>query len=183
MAGHDDHEGVAGNRLRDRVRGAGSPELARDFAIGAGFAARNRARELVNPLIEGVNAAHVERDVGEIGRLAAQQRDNALDRDFDIQRRAQFAGVGILAQQPPAGFDLARFGQLHADNAEMAPCDAASADPRVEYGVPTPRHYATLPQRHHSTAQKRAPGKYGQVKAAEGGEYAQPALGGSGGLG
>ena len=54
---------------------------------------------------------------GEIGRLAAQQRDNAFDRDFGIQRRAKFAGFGIKLKQPPPGFDLARFRQLHADNA------------------------------------------------------------------
>ena len=34
-------------------------------------------------------------DVGEIAGLAAQQRGNAFDRDFDIQRRTLFAGVGI----------------------------------------------------------------------------------------
>jgi hypothetical protein len=33
----------------------------------------------------------------------------------------------------------------------MTPCDAASADARVEYGVPTPRHYATHPGGHHNT--------------------------------
>ena len=90
------------------------------------------------PLISSVTS---EKSAG----LAAQQRDNALDRDFDIERRTQFAGVGILAQHPAPGFDLACFRQLHADNAVMAPCDAAPADPRVEYRVPTPRHYAITP--------------------------------------
>jgi hypothetical protein len=102
-------------------------------------------RELVNALIEGVDAAHVECDVGEIGSLAAQQRHYAVDRDFDIQRRTEFAGVGILAQHSPPGFDLPRFRELHADNAAIAPCDAASADSGIENGVPTPRHYATNP--------------------------------------
>ena len=73
MARHDDHERVAGNRLRDRMRRTRGPELGCDFAIGAGFAARNRARELVNPQIEGGDVAGIERDVGEIGRLAAQR--------------------------------------------------------------------------------------------------------------
>ena len=77
--------------------------------------------------------------------LAAQQRDDALDRDLDIVRRPLFARVGIELEQPPAGFDLAGFGKLHADNAKIAPCDAASADRRVENAVPTPRHYATHP--------------------------------------
>ena len=123
-----------------------APKAGGDFAIGAGFAAWNRARELVNPRIEGVDAAHIERDLGEIGRFAAQQRGNTLDRHFDIQRRAEFAGVGIEPKQAPAGFDLARFRQLHANNAAIAPCDAASADCRIENGVPTPRHYATHPE-------------------------------------
>src|SRR5580700_4319864 len=33
----------------------------------------------------------------------------------------------------------------------MAPCDAASAYARIEYRVPTPRHYATHPGGHHNT--------------------------------
>ncbi len=87
--------------------------------------------------------------------LAAQQRDNALDRDFDIRRRAQFAGVGIEPKQALAGFDLARLGKLHADDPGMAPCDAAPAQTRIEYRVPTPRHYATQPRKHHSTVTNR----------------------------
>jgi hypothetical protein len=138
MARHDNHERVAGNRLRDRMRSTRSPELGCDFAIGAGFAAGYRARELVNPQIEGGYLAGIERDVGEIARLAAQRRDNALDRSLDIERRAEFTGVWKLAQQPASGFDLACFRQLHANDAEMAPCDTASADPRIEYRVPTP---------------------------------------------
>ena len=136
-------------------------ELGGDFAIGAGFAARDGPRLLVNPLIEGGDAGHIEGDVGKIGRLAAQQRHDALDRDLDIQRRALFAGVGMELIQPPSGFDLARLGQLHADDAGMAPCDAASADHRIENAVPTPRHYATYPGRDHSTVINGAPGIFG----------------------
>src|ERR1019366_2520265 len=104
-----------------------------DLAIGAGFAARYGAREGINPLIEGVNAAHVEEDVGKIAGLAAQQRGDTLDRSLDIQGGAHLAGVGIELEQPLAGFDLARLGQLHAQNSQMAPCDAASAYARIEY--------------------------------------------------
>ena len=35
---------------------------------------------------------------------------------------------------------------VNADNAIVAPCDTASANPAIEYGVPTPRHYASHPQ-------------------------------------
>ena len=65
-----------------------------------------------------------------------------------------FAGVGIELEQPLAGFDLARLGQLHADDAGIAPRDAATADPRIENGVPTPRHTPPHPGGHHSTATK-----------------------------
>ena len=50
-------------------------------------------------------------------RFAAQQRHDAFDRDFDIRRRALFAGVGIELIQPAPGFDLARLRQLHANDA------------------------------------------------------------------
>lgn len=143
MAGNDDHERVAGDRLRDRAHGARSPDTRGNFAIGAGFAARNRPRERVNPRIEVGYAAEVERDPGEIGAFAAQQRRNTIDRHFDMQRGSKFAGIGIETKQAPPCFDLARFRQLHADDAAIAPCDAASADCRIENGVPTPRHHAT----------------------------------------
>ena len=78
--------------------------------IGAGFAARDGAGKLVDALVEGGDAGHVERDVGKIAGFAAQQRDDAFDRDFDIQRRALLARLGIELEQPPPGFDLAGFG-------------------------------------------------------------------------
>jgi len=82
--------------------------------------------------------------------LGAQQCADALDRDLDVRRRTHFARVGIEVKQPLAGFDLAGFGKLHADNARITPCDAASADRRVEYGVRPPRH-TMYPRTHHST--------------------------------
>ena len=55
--------------------------------------------------------------------------------------RALLAGFGIEPEHPAAGFDLARLGQLHAQNAQIAPCDSAPADRRVEDRVPVPRHF------------------------------------------
>src|SRR6266851_10013778 len=157
------------------MRGARSPEAGCDFAIAAGFATWNGARERVNPRIEGRYPGHIEHDLGKIGSFTAQQRDNAFDRKFDIERRAKLAGLGIETKQPPAGFDLARFRQLHADHAAIAPCDAASADHGVEYGVPTPRHHATNPERDHSTViNGRIWKNWNSVKARRGGKLANP---------
>ena len=122
--------GILGQRLRHRVHRAGGAEPGGDFAIGAGFAARDRLRQLVDPLVEGVDAGQIEGDVGKLAGLAAQQRHDALDRDFDIQWRTRFAGLGIKLIQPAPGFDLARFGQLHAEDTAIAPCDAAPANHR-----------------------------------------------------
>ena len=118
---------------------------AGDLVIGAGLAARNGAGELVDALVEGGNAGHVERDVGKVALAAAQQRDDALDRDLDIRRRAKFAGLRIELEQPPPRVDLAGLRELHAHDAEIAPCDAAAADPRIENCVPTPRHTPPTP--------------------------------------
>src|SRR4030081_2292174 len=145
MTGNDDHERVAGNRLRDRVRGARSPESGGDFAVGAGFPMWNRTGEFVNALIERRYAAHIECDVGEIGWLAAQQRDDTFDRDLDTQRRTGLAGLGVLAQHSPPGFDLPRPPQLHAHNPETPACAPASAASCIESCAPTPRHYASHP--------------------------------------
>ena len=73
--------------------------------------------DLIDPLIEDVNAAHVERDLGEVSRLSAQQGDDTFDRRFDIARRPRFTGLGIKLKEPAAGFDLAGLGKLHANDA------------------------------------------------------------------
>ena len=145
MTGHEDSKGISPDYLADRARRAAGAELPGKFGKCYGFASRNRAGDLVDTAIERRNAAHIEGDIGKIAGLAAQQRRNTLDRDLGIQGGAEFAGVGILAQHPPPGFDLARFRKLHGNNPRSAPCDAASADRRIENGVPAPRHYANHP--------------------------------------
>ena len=74
-----------------------------------------------------VNLLRHHTSTEDVGRVAAQRRDNAFDRRFDIRRRALFARIGIKQKQPLAGFDLARFGKLHADDPGLAPGDAAPA--------------------------------------------------------
>ena len=138
MAGHDDHERVSGQRLRHRMHGAGGAELGGDLAIGPGFAARDGLRQLVDPLIEGgmpvISSATSERSAA-LPRSSAAMPSIAT---LDFGGGRSFAGLGKELKQPAPGFDLARLGQLHAQDAAIAPCDAASADHRIENGVPTP---------------------------------------------
>ncbi len=107
---------LAPDRLADRVRRAGRAEPFCEFGEGDGFAARDGAGVLVDAATERRHAVHVEDHIGEIAGFPAQQRRDAVDRDFDHQRRGEFAGVGILAQHTPPGLDLARFRKLHAEN-------------------------------------------------------------------
>jgi hypothetical protein len=74
--------------------------------------------------------------------VAAQQRHQAFDRDLDGERGAHLARLRISLEQPPPGFDLARFGKLNAHHAGIAPYDAAPANAGVEHAIPIP-HYAT----------------------------------------
>jgi hypothetical protein len=113
-----------------------------DLAIGAGFAARDGAGVLIDALVEGGDALDVERDIGKIAGLAAQQRHNALDRELDHRRRTLLACLRIEPVQPPPRLDFARFRQLHADDPGIAPYDAAAPDAGVKDRVTTP-HNAT----------------------------------------
>src|SRR6185437_5074183 len=117
--------------------------------------ARDLAGERVDALVEGRDAGHVEGDVEKVAIAAAQQRCDSFDRDLGVQRWAKFAGVGIELEQPPPGVDFAGFGKLHANDAGWTPCDAATADPRVEYGVPKPRHTPPTPGHHNTVINRR----------------------------
>src|SRR3954451_11406188 len=146
VTGNDDHEGVASERLGDRTNGPRKPELGSYLTIGDGLAIRNGARKTIDPLVEGGDARHVERHPRKIGRLAAQQRDDAFYRGFNTCGRADFAGAGIEREQALAGLDLASQRKLHTDDAGTAPCDAASANAAIENGILTRRHHVTRPK-------------------------------------
>jgi hypothetical protein len=45
----------------------------------------------VDALVEGGNAGHIKRDLGEIALGPAQQGGDGLDRDLDIRARTKFA--------------------------------------------------------------------------------------------
>ena len=117
-----------------------------DLVIGAGFAARNAARELVDALVEQRDALPVERDLGEVGVAAAQRAGDGLRSGRNHRRRAHVARFGKEAEQAAAGVQLARLGQLHGDDPGIAPDDAATPYTGVEDRVTAPRHNATPPQ-------------------------------------
>ncbi|GCC46858.1 hypothetical protein chiPu_0030957, partial [Chiloscyllium punctatum] len=84
VAGHDDHEGIAAERLRHRIDRAGRAQGAGDLVIGPGFAAGNVADGMVDALVEGRDVGHVERHAREVTIAAAQGRDDALDGKLDL---------------------------------------------------------------------------------------------------
>ena len=121
------------------------------FCIGPRLPARDRARIGVDALVEGRNAGHIKRDLGEIALSPARQRGDALDCSLDIRGRAKFARIRIELKQPPPRIDLAHFRKLHANDARRPSRDAAAADPGVENRVPAPRHTPPAPKGNHST--------------------------------
>src|SRR6185437_9431095 len=140
MTGHDDDKRVPADGLGDRPHRAGCAKPDCDLAIGHGLATRNVARDLIDPQVERGNPAGIKCDAGEVTYLAAKQRSDPFDRRFDTGVGACFAGLGIKLKKPPAGIDLAGFGELYADDTRLTPRDAATADRRIENGVRLPQH-------------------------------------------
>ncbi len=143
MARHDDRERVAPERLPHGARRAGRAEPRRDLAVRERRARRNGARDLVDAAVKRRHALHVERDGGEIARLAAEERDDAVERALHVGRRRRLARVGKSPQQARARLGLARLRELHADDAAPAPRDAASTDRRIEEREAVCRHDAS----------------------------------------
>src|SRR5439155_82390 len=77
----------------------GRAEPSRDLAVRERRARRDGARDLVDPTIERRHAIQVERDGGEVARLAAQERDDTVDRALDVGRRRRFARVRKSLEQ------------------------------------------------------------------------------------
>ena len=145
VAGHDDHEGISADRLRYRILAAAAADKVGDLVIGAGFAARNGAGGCIDALVEHRDPGHVERHIGEVGGAAAQLRTDALDRDLHHHWRTLFARLRIEPVKTPPGLDLPRFRQLHADDAGLAPRDAATADAGVKDCVVSPHQRTPTP--------------------------------------
>jgi len=140
MARHYDRERVSRERLPHGARRAARTEPGRDVAVRERRARRNGAHEIVDAAVERRYAIHVEHDGGEIARLAAQERDDAVERALHVGRRWGFARVRKSMEHARARLDLARLRELHTDDAAPAPRDAASANRRIEEGKAVCRH-------------------------------------------
>ena len=139
VAGHDDGEGVAPERLAHRARRARLAEPLRDLAIAQRGAGCDVARDLVDATMEGRYVRHVQRHVEQVARLAAQQCTDVVDRALHGGGRHGLARTGQPPPHARAQRLLIRFGQPHAGDAVLAPRDAARAERRVEDGTATKR--------------------------------------------
>ena len=99
MARHDDRERVSPECLPYGARRAGRAEPRRDLAVRERRARRNGARHLVNAAVKRRHAIHVERDRGQIAGLAAEERDDAVERALHIGRRRHLTRVGKSLEQ------------------------------------------------------------------------------------
>ena len=64
----------------------------------------------------------------QVRRVAPEQGDDAGNRLLHRGGRRLLGGVAVAPHQPRPGGGLARFGQLQAEHAVLAPHDAAGAD-------------------------------------------------------
>src|SRR5262245_39855914 len=132
MARHDDWEWVAPERLPHVARQFAPAQARGNFSVRQRLASGNAASDLVDATIELLQALHVERNAGEIARLAREKRDDVFDCGLHLGRRRRFACVGTAPRESRAGPRRVRFGELHGDDAALAPGDAAGADVGVE---------------------------------------------------
>src|SRR5262249_38294020 len=114
-----------------------------DLPVGSGFPAGNGSGELVDALVEGRDAAHVESNARKVAVPSAQLRGYTFDGDFDERRRAHFACLGIKAKQATAGCDFPLLGQMPGKDAGSAPNNTATPSAGMEDCVRAPRHNAT----------------------------------------
>ncbi len=155
MAGHDDHEGIAPDRLRHRMGRARRTQSARDLGIGAGLAARDAAGELVDALVEIGNAGHVERDFADVGVAAAQDRDDALDGDFGCSRAGAARALPDRAGTSGGGFPARAPRAIARPKCPARPMRFRTGRPPSQRSCTrTQTFYATLPGGDHNTVIK-----------------------------
>src|SRR5262249_20450423 len=70
----------------------------------------------------------IEHDVTQVPTFAGKQRDNVGDRALRGGRRHRLAGVRMATEQSFSGCLLAAFRKLHANDAAVAPDNAAAPD-------------------------------------------------------
>ena len=134
MAGHDDGDGIAPQRLADLARFVRHAQTLGDLAVGHGPAGRNGARDLVDLAMELGRVVEIDRDVAEIDGLALQQGQHAIDDALHAGGRRTLDRLRPALLQARARGLGGRRGQLEAGNALGIPGDAAAADRRVEKG-------------------------------------------------
>jgi hypothetical protein len=142
MAWHDQGIGIFRQGVCHRMQSARDMQMRRDLIMNPGFAAWDATEIVIDPLIEWRDIRHIEMDVREIDVLSTQRGDDSIDGSRNARRRPQFTGFRKQLEQAPERLDLSCFRQLHADHTCFAPRDAATAERRLENGVPTP-HSAT----------------------------------------
>src|SRR3984893_7151360 len=144
MAWHQDRKRVSAEGLPDCPRGVRCAEPSRDLAVGERCARRNLARRRVDPAMERRHALHGERPRGEIARVPAQQRGDALDCSPHRGRRRRFARLRETPRDTRARCSLVRLRKLHGKNDPPAPGDGTAADGRIEQGKSLPGHLGIL---------------------------------------
>ncbi len=132
MAGHHDRPGVLAHRLADGLGGLGFAGAGGDLGIGQGLAGRNGAGDGVDALLEAADEVQVQRDRREVRGLASQQLQDAVPGVQHGRRRRRAGGLGEAAQQPRPHGLCGGFGQADADQAALAPGQAAGADRGLE---------------------------------------------------
>src|SRR5262249_20359159 len=83
-------------------------------------------------------------DSGEIHRLAADECDDAVDGALHLGRRRGLARRGKTPAHARSRARRVPLGQLHAENAVLAPGDGAASDGRIEQRE-TRFHHAASP--------------------------------------
>jgi hypothetical protein len=154
MAGHDDGDAIAPERLPDFTRGAGFADPRGDLAIGERLPRRDGARHRINLPVEGGHAFEIKRNGFEIGpdaigSRARNERDDGIDRRRNGGRGRCFACIRPTPDEPRARALTVGLGELQGDNTGRAPGDATSSDGGVEKRK-LRGHGATCPKRRPS---------------------------------
>src|SRR5262249_43411659 len=104
-------------------------------AVGQRTAGRNSARHMVDAPIEVGHRAPVENRFAQIAPLAFEKRDDVLDRALDGSSGDCLAGLRVATKQSLSGRLIASFGKLHANDAALAPNNAAAPDGGLEQRI------------------------------------------------
>src|SRR3569833_1102357 len=142
VARYDQGKSISRLCIGDRMQRSRVIQMRRDLLVAPSLSARDAANVVVDPPIDRRDVAHVEGDIGQVAILTAQHGNDPVNSALDLRRGPQFACFGKQPEQAPERLDLSRFRQLYSGHTCIAPCNAATADCRIENGIPTP-HDAT----------------------------------------